>query len=80
MADGAHNELLAGSRNLAMALFETTTSALDSASGSVLSSEALNVYTQSTSKLSKQSRGQASLSRIQSRIRGFEKGHSLQTK
>ena len=61
MADGAHNELLAGSRNLAMALFETTTSALDSASGSVLSSEALNVYTKSTSKLSKQPRGQASI-------------------
>ena len=57
-----------------MALFETTASSMDSAWNSVLSSEAPSAYTQSTRKLSNNRRGQASLSRIQSRRRRFEKG------
>ena len=60
-----------------MALIESTFLALDSASGSVLSSEALSEYTKHAQKiivpLSKQPRGQASLRRIWSRSRGFEK-------
>ena len=57
-------------------LFETTASALDSASGSVLSSETPGAYTQSTRNIfmSKQPQGQASLSRIQSQIQLFRKG------
>ena len=43
-----------------MALFETTASALDSASGSVLSSEALSTYAKRTPTCQKQSRGKAS--------------------
>ena len=52
-----------------MVLFETTASALDSAVGSVLSSEALSSYTEHAQLLPKQTRG-----RIQSWSRGFEKG------
>ena len=52
-----------------MALSKTTASALDSASGSIISSEALSV-----NAVVKQPRGQASRSRHWSRSHGFAKG------
>ena len=55
-------------------LFETKDLALHSASGYVHLSEALNAYAKHT-QLSKHPRGQASLSRVWSRSRGYEKGH-----
>ena len=55
--------------------FETTVFALDLASGSILSSEALSANASKHAQLSTQSRGHASLSRIWSRSHGFEKGH-----
>ena len=57
-------------------LFETMASALDSAAGSVLPHEDASAYANHV-QLFKQPRGKASLSRIQSRSRGFKKGHSL---
>ena len=54
------------------ALFETMASALDSASGSILSSEALSEYAKHT-QLSKQLQGQPSLSRIESQSHGLKR-------
>ena len=55
-------------------IIETTALALDSASGSDLSAEALSMYVKHAHYV-KTTAGQSSLSRIWSRSRGFEKGH-----
>ena len=59
--------------------FESTASALASASGSVLSSEVLtkHVHKARANEVSKQPRGQASLSRIGSRSRGSKKAFDI---